>query len=38
MIKEQQKMKVAEYISHNLADFGVRHVFMLTGGGFMILN
>lgn len=31
-------MKVAEYISQTLAGFGVRHVFMLTGGGAMFLN
>ena len=31
-------MKVAEYISGALADFGARHVFMLTGGGAMFLN
>jgi acetolactate synthase-1/2/3 large subunit len=31
-------MRVSEYISQTLADFGVRHVFMLTGGGSMFLN
>ena len=31
-------MQVAEYIANRLADFGVRHVFMLTGGGSMFLN
>ena len=31
-------MRVADYISKSLADFGVRHVFMLTGGGSMFLN
>ena len=31
-------MRVAEYISKSLAEFGVRHVFMLTGGGAMFLN
>ncbi len=31
-------MRVSEYISRALADFGVRHVFMLTGGGAMFLN
>jgi acetolactate synthase-1/2/3 large subunit len=30
--------RVSEYISQKLADFGVRHVFMLTGGGAMFLN
>ncbi len=32
-------MRVADYISTTLSDrFGVRHVFMLTGGGAMFLN
>jgi len=32
-------MRVSEYISQKLSDdFGVRHVFMLTGGGSMFLN
>ena len=31
-------MRVSEYIAQTLADFGVRHVFMLTGGGAMFLN
>jgi acetolactate synthase-1/2/3 large subunit len=31
-------MRVSEYISQALADFGVRHVFMITGGGAMFLN
>ena len=31
-------MRVSSYISQSLADFGVRHVFMLTGGGAMFLN
>lgn len=31
-------MRVSEYIAQRLADFGVRHVFMLTGGGSMFLN
>jgi acetolactate synthase-1/2/3 large subunit len=31
-------MRVSEYISQTLAGFGVRHVFMLTGGGAMFLN
>ena len=31
-------MKVSEYISQSLANFGIRHVFMLTGGGAMFLN
>lgn len=31
-------MRVSEYIARTLADFGVRHVFTLTGGGAMFLN
>ena len=31
-------MQVADYISQFLAEFGVRHVFILTGGGAMFLN
>jgi acetolactate synthase-1/2/3 large subunit len=32
-------MRISEYISKKLSeDFGVRHVFMLTGGGSMFLN
>ena len=31
-------MKTAEYIASALADWGVRHVFMITGGGAMFLN
>ncbi len=31
-------MRVSEYIANRLVEFGVRHVFMLTGGGSMFLN
>lgn len=31
-------MRVSEYIAQQLVKFGVRHVFMLTGGGAMFLN
>ena len=31
-------MRVSDYIASRLAEFGVRHVFMLTGGGSMFLN
>ena len=31
-------MKVAEYIAQRLADWGTRHVFLVTGGGAMHLN
>jgi acetolactate synthase I/II/III large subunit len=32
------KMRVADYIAATLADRGVRHVFLVTGGGAMFLN
>ena len=31
-------IRVSDYIAHRLVEFGVRHVFMLTGGGSMFLN
>lgn len=31
-------MRVSDYIASRLAEFGVRHVFMVTGGGAMFLN
>lgn len=31
-------MRVADYIAETLADHGVRHVFLVTGGGAMHLN
>ena len=31
-------MRVADYIFKFLADYGVRHVFLVTGGGAMFLN
>jgi len=33
-----REMKVSDYIAWHLANEGVRHVFMLTGGGAMHLN
>ena len=32
------KIRVSEFIARTLADRGVRHVFLLTGGGAMFLN
>ncbi len=32
------KIRVADYIAQTLADHGVEHVFMVTGGGAMHLN
>jgi len=29
---------LAKYITQTLVDYGVRHIFMLTGGGAMFLN
>lgn len=31
-------IKVSDYIFNRLADFGVKHLFMITGGGAMHLN
>jgi acetolactate synthase I/II/III large subunit len=31
-------VKLSDYLARYLADYGVRHVFMLTGGGAMHLN
>jgi len=31
-------MKVSDYIAQRLADWGVRHIFLVTGGGAMHLN
>jgi acetolactate synthase-1/2/3 large subunit len=31
-------IKLSDYIARSLADHGVRHIFMLTGGGAMHLN
>ena len=31
-------IRVADYVARTLADNGVQHVFMLTGGGAMFLN
>jgi len=31
-------MRVSDYIAQRLVEFGVRHVFMVTGGGAMFLN
>jgi acetolactate synthase I/II/III large subunit len=31
-------MKLSDYIVGQLADWGVRHIFLVTGGGAMHLN
>jgi acetolactate synthase-1/2/3 large subunit len=38
MIGFSKSMRVADYIASALADHGIRHVFMITGGGAMHLN
>src|SRR5882762_5130194 len=35
---ESKKVRVADYIARRLAEHGVRHVFLVTGGGAMHLN
>src|SRR5689334_18763258 len=35
---EDSMIRVADYIARTLADRGVRHIFMVTGGGAMFLN
>ena len=32
------RIKVSDYIAKRLIEFGVKHVFMVTGGGAMHLN
>ncbi len=34
----KKKMRVADYIFKYLADYGIKHVFLITGGGAMHLN
>lgn len=36
--KNKQMIRVADYIFKYLADYGVRHAFLVTGGGAMHLN
>ena len=31
-------MKLSDYVAGQLAEWGVRHVFLVTGGGAMHLN
>ena len=31
-------MKLSDYVAHRISEFGVRNVFMITGGGAMHLN
>ena len=32
------RLRLADYVARRIAEHGVRHVFMLTGGGAMHLN
>lgn len=32
------KLKLSDYVAQRLVEFGVRHIFMITGGGAMHLN
>ena len=36
--KGVNKMKLSDYIAQKVVEYGVRHVFMVTGGGAMHLN
>jgi acetolactate synthase I/II/III large subunit len=36
--EKYELMKLSDYVMRYLADYGVRHIFMLTGGGAMHLN
>jgi len=38
MVFEEKKVRVADYITMKLAEAGIQHVFMVTGGGAMHLN
>jgi acetolactate synthase-1/2/3 large subunit len=38
MERERLKMKLSDYVAQKVAEYGIRHVFMITGGGAMHLN
>lgn len=38
MVQKQRTTKLSDYVIGYLADYGVRHIFMVTGGGAMHLN
>ena len=38
MQKTEKKGRVADFVAHSLANHGIEHVFMVTGGGAMHLN
>lgn len=38
MAGEGNRMKLSDYVAEKLVEFGIRHVFMVTGGGAMHLN
>ena len=33
-----KKIRISDYIANRLVELGIRHVFMVTGGGSMFLN
>jgi acetolactate synthase-1/2/3 large subunit len=37
-MSQRQKTRVADYVARRLHEYGVRHVFLVTGGGAMHLN
>ena len=37
-MSESAKVRLADYVMRHLADSGVRHIFLVTGGGAMHLN
>ena len=36
--KENRKMKLSDYVAEKIVEYGIKHVFMVTGGGAMHLN
>jgi acetolactate synthase-1/2/3 large subunit len=38
MAGEENRMKLSDYVAEKLVEVGIRHVFMVTGGGAMHLN
>jgi acetolactate synthase-1/2/3 large subunit len=38
MVGESLKMKLSDYVAQKVVEHGVKHVFMVTGGGAMHLN
>jgi acetolactate synthase-1/2/3 large subunit len=38
MAGKENKMKLSDYVAEKLVEVGIKHVFMVTGGGAMHLN